>query len=671
MKNFFLFSIIICVFNTGDSLIQRTIKMSLNSNKIPNEIYKYKSVFQPESLGGLIQDIDSDKVENVYFTEDMKIAYAKHKSNVNLQDDDSFESGINDYTTISTSPAIANSVIEHANAKKVNTVIMVAPTNPFNQIVPQIANIFDFIFIPTMLYFLFRAIYIQFNGFGRGSGGMPPMGGPMGGPGPFNTIGGRSQSDIIKENMEKSNITLNSWAGSPEIFQECTEVVSYLNNKTMYEAAGAKIPKGILLEGPPGTGKTLIAKAIASEANANFFAVASSEFVELFVGMGAAKVRGLFKAARENAPSIIFIDEIDAVGKQRGTGINMGNDEREQTLNQLLAEMDGFAQNEGVLVIAATNRRDVLDKALLRPGRFDRIINVPLPDRESRKSILDVHLNNKKIEDGVSLEMLSDLTAGFSGAQLQNLANEAAINAVRIGKTVISQKNLEDALEKLIVGIIKQNDTRSDITLQRVAVHEIGHAFLAAYFDDYFELKKVSIQSTYNGAGGYTIFSEYPEIIEGGLYTKDLLKKRIIVALGGKAAETIFYGNSHVSLGATQDLKQANSIAQQMVGNYGMGDKDLEVFYNENTESDRNPFLGRTLGMGDKYSEKTKEQFDREVLEIINYAFKEALSILSENRHKLNILVNILECSTILSGEFVRDYIFQKSNHTTTEEHSY
>jgi cell division protease FtsH len=668
MKNFFLFSIIICLFNAGDSIIQKTIKMSLNSNKIPVEIYKYKNLFQSESLGNLIQDIDSDKIENIYFTEDMKIAYAKHKSNV---EDDNFENTINDYSTTASSPAIANSLIEHANTKKVNTLIMVPPTNPMNQIVPQLANIFDFIFIPTIFYFIFRAIYIQFNGFGRGSGGMPPMGGPMGGPGPFNSIGGRSQSDIIKENMEKSNITLNSWAGSPEIFQECTEVVSYLNNKTMYEAAGAKIPKGILLEGPPGTGKTLIAKAIASEANANFFAVASSEFVELFVGMGAAKVRGLFKAARENAPSIIFIDEIDAVGKQRGTGINMGNDEREQTLNQLLAEMDGFAQNEGVLVIAATNRRDVLDKALLRPGRFDRIINVPLPDRESRKSILDVHLNNKKIEDGVSLEMLSDLTAGFSGAQLQNLANEAAINAVRLGKTVISQKNLEDALEKLIVGIIKQNDTRSDITLQRVAVHEIGHAFLAAYFDDYFELKKVSIQSTYNGAGGYTIFSEYPEIIEGGLYTKDLLKKRIIVALGGKAAETIFYGNSHVSLGATQDLKQANSIAQQMVGNYGMGDKDLEVFYNENTESDRNPFLGRTLGMGDKYSEKTKEQFDKEVLEIVNYAFKEALSILSENKHKLNILVNILECSTILSGEFVRDYIFQKSNHTTTEEHSY
>lgn len=194
---------------------------------------------------------------------------------------------------------------------------------------------------------------------------------------------------------------------------------------------------------------------------------------------------------------------------------------------------------------------------------------------------------------------------------------------------------------------------------------------MAAYFDDYFELKKVSIQSTYNGAGGYTIFSEYPEIIEGGLYTKDLLKKRIIVALGGKAAETIFYGNSHVSLGATQDLKQANSIAQQMVGNYGMGDKDLEVFYNENTESDRNPFLGRTLGMGDKYSEKTKEQFDKEVLEIVNYAFKEALSILSENKHKLNILVNILECSTVLSGEFVRDYIFHSNRNSTTEEHSY
>jgi cell division protease FtsH len=670
MKSFFLFSIIICAFDLGNSMIQRTMKMSvINNDRVPIEVYKYRNLFQKETLGNLIQDIDSDKIENIYFTEDMKTTYAKHKSDVVYEDEP--ENVVRDYTTTATSPAISNSLIEHANAKKVNTLIMIPPTNPFNQIIPQLSNIFDFIFIPTILYFLFRAIYIQFNGFGRGSGGMPPMGGPMGGPGPFSGIGSGRQSDIIKENMEKSNITLNSWAGSPEIFQECTEVVSYLNNKTMYEAAGAKIPKGILLEGPPGTGKTLIAKAIASEANANFFAVASSEFVELFVGMGAAKVRGLFKAARENAPSIIFIDEIDAVGKQRGTGINMGNDEREQTLNQLLAEMDGFAQNEGVLVIAATNRRDVLDKALLRPGRFDRIINVPLPDRESRKSILDVHLRNKQLEDGISLELLSDLTAGFSGAQLQNLANEAAINAVRLGKTVISQKNLEDALEKLIIGIIKQNDTRSDITLQRVAIHEIGHAFLAAYFEEYFELKKVSIQSTYNGAGGYTIFSEYPEIIEGGLYTKDLLKKRIIVALGGKAAETIFYGNSHVSLGATQDLKQANSIAQQMVGNYGMGDKDLEVFYNENTESDRNPFLGRTLGMGDKYSEKTKEQFDKEVLEIINYAFKEALSILSENRHKLNILVNILECSTVLSGEFVRDYIFQKSNHTATEEHSY
>jgi len=665
MKKFFLFSIIICMFNNGNSMIQRTIKMSFNNDKVPIQIYKYKNLFQLEPLGNLIQDIDSDKIENIYFSEDMKTTYAKHKS-----ERDDGENGIIDYTTTTTSPAIANSLIEHANAKKVNTLIMVPPTNPMNQLLPQLSNVFDFIFIPTILYFIFRAIYIQFNGFGRGGpGGMPPMGGPMGGP--FNGIGSMRQSDIIKENMEKSNITLNSWAGSPEIFQECTEVVSYLNNKTMYEAAGAKIPKGILLEGPPGTGKTLIAKAIASEANANFFAVASSEFVELFVGMGAAKVRGLFKSARENAPSIIFIDEIDAVGKQRGTGINMGNDEREQTLNQLLAEMDGFAQNEGVLVIAATNRRDVLDKALLRPGRFDRIINVPLPDRESRKSILEVHLRNKQIEDGISLELLSELTAGFSGAQLQNLANEAAINAVRLGKTVISQKNLEDALEKLIIGIIKQNDTRSDVTLQRVAIHEIGHAFLAAYFEEYFELKKVSIQSTYNGAGGYTIFSEYPEIVEGGLYTKDLLKKRIIIALGGKAAETIFYGNSHVSLGATQDLKQANSIAQQMVGNYGMGDKDLEVFYNENTESDRNPFLGRTLGMGDKYSEKTKEQFDKEVLEIVNYAFKEALSILSENRHKLNILVNILECSTILSGEFVKDYIFHSKNNTTTEEHSY
>ena len=244
-------------------------------------------------------------------------------------------------------------------------------------------------------------------------------------------------SNRLNENKEKikqlkdNNVTLSSWAGSPEIFQECTEIVSYLKNGTIYKNAGAEIPKGILLEGPPGTGKTLIAKAIATEAEASFFSVSASEFVELFVGLGAQKVRNLFNEARQNKPAIIFIDEIDSVGRQRGAGINMGNDEREQTLNQLLAEMDGFSPNDGVLVIAATNRKDVLDAALLRPGRFDRLVNIPLPDRSSRKEILKVHMKNKNMEPNINLDFISEITAGFSGAQLKNLLNEAAITPTK------------------------------------------------------------------------------------------------------------------------------------------------------------------------------------------------------------------------------------------------
>jgi cell division protease FtsH len=431
----------------------------------------------------------------------------------------------------------------------------------------------------------------------------------------------------------------------------------------LYKAAGAEVPKGILLEGPPGTGKTLIAKAIASESDANFISVSASEFIELFVGLGAAKVRNLFKTARDNKPSIIFIDEIDSIGRQRGAGINMGNDEREQTLNQLLAEMDGFAQNDEVLVIAATNRKDVLDSALLRPGRFDRLINVPLPDKPSRVKILEVHMRNKQFSYDINAQLLAEMTGGFSGAQLKNLINEGAINAARAGNVTISQKNLEDALEKLVVGIVKRTDTRSNSTLERVSFHEIGHAFLVEHFNQYFDLKKVTIQSTYNGAGGYTLFNEYAEILEGGLYTKDLLKNRLIIALGGTAAEYIFYGDENVSLGAIQDLKQANGLAQQMIGNYGMG-KDLEVFYNENIESNRNPFLGRSMGMGDRYSEKTKEKMDSESLDLVNEAYREALSILGANRDIIELLKTILQEDITITGEKFKTYIKLYDNKT-------
>ena len=590
------------------------------------------------SFGKLMENIENHNVDNIYFTEDLKKIYTNHKN----------EDEMYSYTVTSSNPTFSNKIIELSDKNHIDTVILEQPINPIESIFGIAGGLFDTFFIVFVITSVIRFLFGLRNIGSQGSMSSPP-----GLPFSVSRINNKNKITILKEN----NISLSSWAGSREIFEECVEVVSYLKNSTLYENVGAEIPKGILLEGPPGTGKTLIAKAIASEAEANFISISASEFVELFVGLGAAKVRNLFKEARENAPVIIFIDEIDSIGRQRGTGVNMGNDEREQTLNQLLAEMDGFTPNEGVIVIAATNRKDVLDDALLRPGRFDRIINVPLPDRSSRKDILSVYIKNKNVEKDIKLDFLAELTAGFSGAQIKNLINEAAINAARIGSNIISQKNIEDALEKIIVGIVKKIDNRSEDARTRVAIHEMGHALLAAKFKEYFELQKVTIQSTYNGAGGYTIFSEYPEISESGLYTKDLLKKRLIIALGGKAAEYIFYGENLVSLGAVQDLKQANSLAQKMIGNYGMG-QDLEVFYNENVESDRNPFLGRSFAMGDKYSEKTKEKMDNESLDLINDAYKEAINILLENKSKMNVFVKILLDSTTLSGKFIYDNLY-------------
>ena len=609
----------------------------VSSLKLSDSKFDEYGTSEKISFGKLMEKIENHGVDNIYFSDDLKKIYTKYTN----------EDSMNSYTITSSNPSFSNKIIELSDKNHVDTIILEPPFNPIASTLGIAGNLFDSFFIIFVISSVLRFLFSLLNNGTQGP--MPGM--PPGLPFSSNRINdNKNKINILKAN----NVSLSSWAGSKEIFEECTEVVSYLKNSTLYKNVGAEIPKGILLEGPPGTGKTLIAKAIASEADASFISVSASEFVELFVGLGAAKVRELFKEARNNAPSIIFIDEIDSIGRQRGAGINMGNDEREQTLNQLLAEMDGFTPNEGVIVIAATNRKDVLDAALLRPGRFDRIINVPLPDRSSRKDILYVYIKNKNVEKDINVDFLAELTAGFSGAQIKNLINEAAINAARLGNTIISQKNIEDALEKIIVGIVKKIDTRTEDARTRVSIHEMGHALLAAQFKEYFELQKVTIQSTYNGAGGYTIFSEYPEISESGLYTKDLLKKRLIIALGGKAAEYVFYGENHVSLGAIQDLKQANSLAQRMVGNYGMGE-DLKVFYNENVESDRNPFLGRSFGMGDKYSEKTKEKMDNESLDLINNAYQEAIHMLQENKSKMNVLVKILLDSTTLSGKFIYD----------------
>jgi len=456
----------------------------------------------------------------------------------------------------------------------------------------------------------------------------------------------------------KPNVSITSWAGSPEVIEECKEIISYIENKEKYKEIGAEMPRGILLEGPPGTGKTLLAKAIASETNSTFISISGSEFVELFVGMGASRVRDLFENARKNRPCIIFIDEIDAVGRQRGAGINMANDEREQTLNQMLYEMDGFNNNDDIVVMAATNRKDILDKALLRPGRFDRIIKVPLPDKYSRQQILEVYLNKKKTENAFDISAIAELTEGFSGAELKNLINEAAIMSARNNETVIKEKYIFDSFEKSLVGLIKKesNSTTISPTKLRVSIHEAGHALLALKFNEYFDFQKVSIQSTYNGAGGYTIFSEKPEIREGGLYTKDMLKKRLIISMGGKAAESIYYGNDHVSMGAIQDLKTANNLAKRMVGNFGMGDK-LEVFFNEDLNDEGNPFLGRSLALGDKYSEYTRYIMDKEALDLVKEAYLEAKTILNNYYDKLLVMSNLLQQKKILYNKDIIDVL--------------
>ena len=618
-----------CILNTVSGLRSRGLFM-----KNPESVFRNKYLYNDIPYNSLIKNIENHKVKNLYFSERMDTVIAEDTEHQDIS--------INDYTITRVSPLVTNSLVDLSVKNEVNTVFSLQPEpNVYQQLAGNILNGAEM--------FLFTSLLISFLISLFRAGGQMPM------PTPSSFLGGGMKKDLKKDkiNMQTANVSLASFAGSPEIFQECVEVVSYLKNSTLYEKAGAEIPRGILLEGAPGTGKTLLAKAIASEAEANFISIAASEFVEIFVGMGASKIRNLFNTARENKPCIIFIDEIDAVGRQRGAGINMANDEREQTLNQLLAEMDGFADNKDILIMAATNRRDVLDAALLRPGRFDRIINVPLPDTESREKILKVHTKNKSLASSVNLNLVAELTGGFSGAQLKNLMNEAAILCARDGNTVITEMNILDSLDKLLVGIVKKIDTRDDDAKRRVAIHESGHAILAALYNNYFDLKKVSIQSTYNGAGGYTVFNEYRNITESGLYTKDLLFKRLMVGMGGKAAENIFYGDEHVSVGAVQDLKQTNSLAQRMIGNYGMGLK-MEVFYNDEVDNERNPFLGRSLSMGAKYSEHTKEIFDKESLNLVKSAYAEAKTILTENKEIMEVLIKkLLENSVLLGSDVI------------------
>jgi cell division protease FtsH len=458
----------------------------------------------------------------------------------------------------------------------------------------------------------------------------------------------------------KTGVLFDDVAGIEEAKEELQEVVSFLKKPERFTAVGAKIPKGVLLVGPPGTGKTLLAKAIAGEAGVPFFSISGSEFVEMFVGVGASRVRDLFKKAKENAPCIIFIDEIDAVGRQRGAGIGGGNDEREQTLNQLLTEMDGFEGNTGIIIIAATNRPDVLDSALLRPGRFDRQVTVDLPGYKGRLGILEVHARNKKLDPGVSLEAIARRTPGFSGAELANMLNEAAILTARRRKDAVTMLEIDDAIDRVTTGMTLAPllDSKKK---RLIAYHEVGHALLMTLLKNSDPLNKVTIIPRSGGIGGFAQQTFNEEMIDSGLYTRAWLLDRITIALGGRAAEQEVFGDAEVTVGASNDIQVVANLAREMVTRYGMSDLGPFALESGNTEV----FLGRDWMSRAEYSEEVATKIDQQVRQIAVHCYSEARRIVREHRELLDQMVEILLDQETIEGEQFRQIVAQ---HTTLPE---
>ena len=457
---------------------------------------------------------------------------------------------------------------------------------------------------------------------------------------------GKSKARVQME--PQTQVTFGDVAGIEQAKLELAEVVDFLKNADRFTAVGAKIPKGVLLVGPPGTGKTLLAKAVAGEAGVPFFSISGSEFVEMFVGVGASRVRDLFEQAKTNAPCIVFIDEIDAVGRQRGAGLGGGNDEREQTLNQLLTEMDGFEGNTGIILIAATNRPDVLDAALLRPGRFDRQVVVDRPDFGGRLEILNVHARGKTLSKDVDLEKIARRTPGFTGADLANLLNEAAILAARRNLTEVSMDEVNDAIDRVLAGPEKKDRVMSEKRKTLVAYHEAGHALVGALMPDYDPVQKISIIPR-GRAGGLTWFTPSEDRMDSGLYSRSYLQNQMAVALGGRIAEEIVFGEEEVTTGASNDLQQVAKVARQMVTRFGMSDRLGPVALGR---QQGNMFMGRDIMAERDFSEETAATIDDEVRLLVEQAYRRAKDVLVGNRHVLNALADMLvEKETVDSDE--------------------
>lgn len=479
----------------------------------------------------------------------------------------------------------------------------------------------------------------------RGGG----AGGGMGGMGGQNPMGfGKSKAEV--QMVPDTGVTFDDVAGCDGAKLELAEVVDFLKQPEAYTKNGCKIPRGVILDGPPGTGKTLLAKAVAGEAGVPFISISGSEFVEMFVGVGASRVRDIFGQAKKNAPCIIFIDEIDAVGRQRGAGYAGGNDEREQTVNQILVEMDGFDGNPGVITIAATNRIDILDAALLRPGRFDRKVTVPLPDFKGRTRILGVHSRGKPLEPDVDLEAISRRTPGFSGASLENLMNEAAISAARADKTTIGWEQIDGAVDRIMVGLEKKGGNPQLKQKELVAFHEAGHAIVGALVPDYDQVQKITIIPRSNGAGGLTFFAPQESRLESGMYSRQYLESQLAVALGGRLAEEIIYGEDMVTTGASNDIQQVASIAKRMVKEWGMSDKVGRVALQE--PSGGGPFMGmQMMRRQTMWGNKILGTVEEEVERLVNNSYLVAKKILSDNKPLLDHLAETLMDQEVVSAE--------------------
>jgi len=650
--------LLLLTFSSGFSL---NFNPSLRSNKNiimkldnPLEIVtKFSNDKEAIGIPWTIQDL-SEKVDNV---DGVSLIVKDNVINGLVAIDNNHGEAIdsNNLHLIRTGvPELTNRVLELLNSHNINYDIFYQPGNI------DIGGIFQIILNIGFAYLLLSIVGTLINGIRGGSGGFPGMG-----PNPLN-----NKLELITVDTNIST-TFKDVAGCDEAKYELEEIVDFLKNPSYYASAGAKVPKGALLEGPPGTGKTLLARAVAGEAGVSFIPATGSEFIEMFVGVGAARVRKLFDLARENKPAVIFIDEIDAIGRQRGTGVNSGNDEREQTLNQILTNMDGFGKEEGIIVLGATNRADILDSALVRSGRFDRKVKVPLPDKEGREEILKVHLRNKEITEDVDLKEMSELTGGFSGADLENLANEAIILSLRNNKTVIDRKRFLDAYEKTTIGLPANKETRSKELLELVAYHEAGHALIASLFSEFYDVRKVTITANQGGAGGYTLFTakdrynSYP--------TKKYFLSRLLVSLGGRAAEIVLYDNKKksdvndnysdhrlfgstedldITTGASNDLKQADDLARNYIKLFGSSDGTLTV---QSDDFDQ-PFLGKSMAMSSQgISEYARSQIDMGVKELLEFAKNIAVDILRENEEALDLIANKLLQDITIDSNYINE----------------